>query len=905
MCHFSPHFLPYSRKFFAADFGLQVKAAKESSLFPSAGISFLIVVDLLHTMSELDQHAREIFEAALKLPPKERVVYLDRACGGDTQLRQRIVEALFKAQESAAATAQAPPSGSPGKTIAGPFPTEAPGEKPGDRIGHYKLLQQIGEGGMGTVWMAEQEEPIRRRVGLKVIKLGMDTKQVIGRFEAERQALALMDHPNIAKVLDAGSTDQGRPFFVMELVKGTPITEYCDREKLDTAARLNLFVQVCQAIQHAHQKGIIHRDIKPSNILVALNDQRPMPKVIDFGIAKATTGQPLTDKTIFTAIEQFMGTPAYMSPEQAEMNAMDIDTRSDIYALGVLLYELLTGRTPFDAKRLIEAGLHEIRRIIREEDPPRPSRKLSTLAAEEQTSTARCRQTDSPRLIHLVRGDLDRIVMKTLEKDRNRRYETANGLAMDIERYLNSEPILARAPTPGYRLGKFARKHRSLTVTTAAITMLILSGFCWTLYLLNKEHKALRKAEQEAQKSKQVTEFLKEMFGTGAEEGFAGLDDNSTIPKLADRAARRIDEELRGQPEVQADLYGVIGKVYLSVLNTKQAIPILKKAVKMSVEQFGSNSLAAAESMADLARAMLGEVATLDTNSVSMEREKRALGEMEGLIRASLTTWTRLLGKDCQEVAGCLSILAAIQEKQGDLDASLKTREQALAIWERVKGTDPEKYHAVILSILAAKTEAKRGHLKEAEFWYRKAILLSSASPGNEPLMVSSALHLVTIQSNQTNLPAAERTLSDALATIKGFDVTNDYKTPIMMCGLASQLAEIRVAQTNWEGAEKAYSEAIYCAERTGGTLYNWPKLLRLTSKLSIAQQRQGKFHEAEKVLLDVANDLQESQPHPDPELLGDLSRRLVNLYSAWGKPDEAAKWEKFAKAKTPEAGKE
>jgi serine/threonine protein kinase len=306
-------------------------------------------------------------------------------------------------------------------------------KQPGDRIGRYKLLQQIGEGGCGVVYMAEQVEPVRRHVALKIIKLGMDTKNVIARFEAEQQALALMDHPSIAKVLDAGATDTGRLYFVMELVRGVKITDYCDKNHLPTRERLGLFIQVCQAIQHAHQKGVIHRDIKPSNILVTMNDGVPMPKVIDFGIAKATQ-QRLTDKTLFTAFEQFIGTPAYMSPEQAEMSALGIDTRSDIYSLGLLLYELLTGVTPFDAKDLLQAGLNELRRIIREQEPMRPSTRLSTMLHAELMTTAQCRQAEPPKLIHLVRGDLDWIAMKALEKERSRRYETANGLAMDVLR---------------------------------------------------------------------------------------------------------------------------------------------------------------------------------------------------------------------------------------------------------------------------------------------------------------------------------------------------------------------------------------------------------------------------------------------------------------------------------------
>src|SRR5688572_5517354 len=335
-----------------------------------------------------DKSLQNLFNAALERPDAaERARFLDEACGADAVLRER-VEKLLRAQEEVGAF-MAQPSRKPAGLDLNPtarvvIPLT---EKPGDRIGRYKLLQQIGEGGCGVVYMAEQEEPVRRRVALKVIKLGMDTKQVIARFEAERQALALMDHPNIAKVLDAGATDTGRPYFVMELVRGMKLTEFCDESKLPTEDRLKLFIQVCQAIQHAHQKGVIHRDIKPSNILVTVNDGVPVPKVIDFGIAKATAGR-LTNQTLFTAFEQFIGTPAYMSPEQTVLTSLDIDTRSDIYSLGVLLYELLTGKTPFDQKALLAAGLDEIRRIIREEDPPRPSTRLSTLEAREQTSIA-------------------------------------------------------------------------------------------------------------------------------------------------------------------------------------------------------------------------------------------------------------------------------------------------------------------------------------------------------------------------------------------------------------------------------------------------------------------------------------------------------------------------------------
>jgi serine/threonine protein kinase len=366
------------------------------------------------------------------------------------------------------------------------FPEE---ERPSEHIGRYKLLQKLGEGGCGVVYMAEQIDPVRRRVALKVIKLGMDTKQVIARFEAERQALALMDHPNIARVLDAGATTNGRPFFVMELVKGIRITDYCDQRHLSARERLSLFVQVCQAIQHAHQKGVIHRDIKPSNVLVTLHDGVPVPKVIDFGIAKATD-QPLTEKTVFTAFGLFMGTPAYMSPEQAELSGLDIDTRSDIYALGVLLYELLTGQTPFNAKELSQAGLDEIRRRIREEEPIRPSTRLSMMADADLTEVAGRRQCEPAKLTRFVHGDLDWIVMKCLEKDRMRRYDTANGIALDVQRYLNDEPVVARPPSAAYRFQKFVRRNKFVVAAGCGVAVSLLAGLGLSTWLWFKERQA-------------------------------------------------------------------------------------------------------------------------------------------------------------------------------------------------------------------------------------------------------------------------------------------------------------------------------------------------------------------------------------------------------------------------------
>jgi serine/threonine protein kinase len=442
-------------------------------------------------MPSPESREEAIFTAALERPPAERAAFLDGACQDDPALRQRL-EALLKAhEESQGLEASVAIEGRPTLKIS--F-EETADDAVGQVIGRYKVLQKLGEGGCGVVYMAEQEQPVRRRVALKVIKLGMDTKAVIARFEAERQALALMDHPNIAKVLDAGATETGRPYFVMELVRGIKFTEYCDQNHLGTHQRLQLFIQICQAIQHAHQKGIIHRDIKPSNILVTLHDGVPVPKVIDFGIAKATTDQRLTDKTLFTAYEQFIGTPAYMSPEQAEMSGLDIDTRSDVYSLGVLLYELLTGRTPFDPKELMKAGLEAMRKTIRESEPPRPSTKVATLQGEELSTTAVRHAAEVPRLISLLRGDLDWIVMKCLEKDRTRRYETANGLATDIQRYLTNEPVLACPPSRMYRLQKLVRRNKTTFAAAVVGLAALLIGLVLLVFLYVRENAAFKRA---------------------------------------------------------------------------------------------------------------------------------------------------------------------------------------------------------------------------------------------------------------------------------------------------------------------------------------------------------------------------------------------------------------------------
>jgi serine/threonine protein kinase len=484
------------------------------------------------------RNEESIFAQAMEQPSAaERAAFLDAACGDDAVRRARIDKLLQRHEEADGFLAKpffeaTPTSDTPALT-----------DGPGTRIGPYKLLQQLGEGGMGVVYMAEQEQPLRRRVALKIIKPGMDSQQVIARFEVERQALALMDHQNIARVLDAGTTDSGRPYFVMELVHGVPITQYCDANKLSPRRRLELFLPVCHALQHAHQKGIIHRDLKPSNVMVTLHDGRPVPKVIDFGVAKATE-QRLTERTLFTQYGTIVGTLEYMAPEQAEMSGLGVDTRSDIYALGVLLYELLTGTTPLERSRLRAAAYDEMLRLIREEEPPRPSWRISTSGERLVTISAE-RNTEPAQLSRLVYGELDWIVMRCLEKDRTRRYETANGLARDVEHYLKDEPVEACPPTAGYKLRKFARKNKKLLVTATAFVALLVMGVAGSAWQAVRATQAEVMAVAERDEKEQARQ-------AEAEQRAAALRSEQVAQQERDQAQRQRDEAQQQRDEVKA-----------------------------------------------------------------------------------------------------------------------------------------------------------------------------------------------------------------------------------------------------------------------------------------------------------------------------------------------------------------
>jgi len=788
-----------------------------------------------------DKSLKNLFDAALEqVDPAERARFLDEACGTNSALREK-VERLLRAQEELGAF-MAQPSRKPANLDSNP--TERVGtlltEKPGDKIGRYKLLQQIGEGGCGVVYMAEQEEPVRRRVALKVIKLGMDTKQVIARFEAERQALALMDHPNIARVLDAGATETGRPYFVMELVRGVKITEFCDDNNLSTEARLNLFMLVCQAVQHAHQKGIIHRDIKPSNILVTINDGVPVPKVIDFGIAKATAGR-LTDHTLFTAFEQFMGTPAYMSPEQAVMTSLDIDTRSDIYSLGVLLYELLTGGPPFDQKELLAAGLDAMRRTIREEEPPRPSSRLSTMAADALTTTAHHRHTEPPKLIHSVRGDLDWIVMKCLDKDRSRRYGTANALAADIRRHLENEPVVARPPSHLYEFQKTVRRHKfGFAAAAALIIVLALGVFASTWQAIRatraereqielrqaaetaraNEEKLRAQAEAEAARSAEVAAFMTDMLN-GVRPSAALGRDTTMLREILDATTRRLDQ-LNNQPAVEADLRSVLGGVYLDLGEYQSSEVMFRAALALRLETLGNKHADVARSLSDVAEAL---------------RKQSRYDEAEPLFAEALAMQRELLGNSDPAVARTLYRLGMMHNRMQQGAQAEPLFREALAIFRQHPGEDlrgPLDQLALSLTI-----QSDPGKYAEAETIARECVALCrKQAPLGDPDLAYALYNFGRLFREQGRHAEAEPYLREALE-IRRKQLPRDHNDTLWSI---NALASSLIACKRGEEAAPLVDEFIRLAKDKSDMR---ELMLRLVGRWGTFLRQTSRFREA------------------------------------------------------------
>jgi len=793
-------------------------------------------------MAESSNRDKDIFLQALELTSStERAAFLAQACGADDGLRRQ-VEAMLQAQATPDSFLEKP-AAALGITTDAIQEISGADRQPradrGTRIGPYKLLEQIGEGGMGVVYMAEQQEPVRRMVALKIIKPGMDSGQVLARFEAERQALALMDHPNIARVLDANATADGRPFFVMELVKGTPITKFCDERRLSLRQRLELFVSVCQAIQHAHQKGVIHRDIKPSNVLVALYDDKPVPKVIDFGVAKAT-GQALTNKTLHTGFGAILGTPEYMSPEQATFNQLDIDTRSDVYALGVLLYELLTGTTPVDKIRLKETALLEVLRLVREEEPARPSVKLSTTQA--RASIAATRGTDSDKLAQLLRGELDWIVMKALDKERNRRYETAAGLARDVERYLKDELVEARPPSAGYRLRKFVKRHRVAVLTAALVLLAILGGIIGTTAGMLRAWDAEAKADearQTAEGNKIVAEALKEQAIGNAQEAekvSRRAEENEKKAKAAVAEAKAALSFL-GSTVISAQLDGLIKRGEIQPVTLHEA---LSRSQEHIPTMFGQQPLAEAT-----VRFFVG------SGFVSLGDAKAGIQQLE----RSYAIRKEQLGPTHPDTVMVMVNLALAAAANDDPARAISLFKQAIAInKENTKKTaDQESVWGIdmLMEFLADAHEQAKQY--DDSIRIRRELVAIHRDSGDAGGNLAESLHA---------------------------------------------LGRCLVAAGKPKDAEPVLRESTGLYERQRGPENDWFRFVVL-GDLGACLLAQKKYVEAEPLLTRSFEDLlkrQGTDPRKGPVIgywCAEVGERLAELYDATGRKDEALKLRK------------
>ncbi len=855
---------------------------------------------------------RRLFHLASELPRDQQRALLDRECGADAALRTRIEAMLAAAADDrflSSATADLLPSADAPATLENP-PSRAGthdaaaalSEAPGSRIGPYKLLQLLGEGGFGSVFMAEQEKPVARKVALKIIKLGMDTRQVIARFEAERQALAMMDHPHIARVLDAGSTDTGRPYFVMDLVKGEPISEYCDRNNLGIEDRLELFAQVCHAVQHAHTKGIIHRDIKPTNILVSTQDGRPSAKVIDFGIAKATASK-LTEKTLFTEHRQLIGTPEYMSPEQAE-GSLDIDTRTDVYSLGVLLYELLTGSTPFSTQELRSGAYAEIQRIIREVEPPKPSTRLSQNAATLASVAAR-RKSDPRRLGTAVRGELDWIVMKALEKDRQRRYETANGLAMDVRRFLAGETVVAVPPSAAYLFTKFVRRNKRTVAAAAAVAITLVLGIiaiAWQARIAGMQRDRAVAAEaltrQRAEELSQVAQFQTHMLSQ--------VDPTKAGRLLTDDVTARFDEALTKDDTPEGDraaLVKAFGSQWSRINATDTARElidrtILRPAVAAIDKQFADQpavDAALRQALADRYRELGLYAAASPLQERALATRRKVLGEdhpdtlasissagallweqgkpdqAEVYFRETLEKRRRLLGDDHESTLEALSNLGIVLDEQGKLDQAEQIFRQALEKLTRLHG----EQHPGALQLLnnLGLLLREKDNPAEAEKYLRQAVDRSRKALGDENENTLNAINnLGLVLQDLGKMDQAEALLRE------GLDITRRVageEHPDTITAI-NNLGVFMLRQRKWSQAEPFLREALEKLPRVMGPEH--PNTLLTIISMGGLLDSEGKFAAALDYLAPAEPAIRRVFTQDNP---GALMSMLVNLGKA------------------------
>jgi serine/threonine protein kinase/tetratricopeptide (TPR) repeat protein len=919
---------------------------------------------------------RDIFIDAVQQPdPAQRAALLDAACGEDAELRGRVDRLLAEHARSNSFFLDRPPDAA--ATAFLPLT-----EGPGTQIGPYKLLQQIGEGGMGVVFMAQQTSPVERKVALKIIKPGMDTRQVIARFEAERQALALMDHPNIAKVFDAGTTGEvrnsefgvrseeaidpstphsalriphsnGRPYFVMELVKGVPLTTYCDEKHLTLKERLELFVPVCQAIQHAHQKGIIHRDLKPSNVLVAEYDEKPVAKIIDFGVAKAV-GQRLTEKTMFTEFGQVVGTIDYMSPEQAKLNQLDIDTRSDIYSLGVLLYELLTGETPFDRKRLQSAAFDEMLRIIREEEPPKPSTKLST--SNTLPAIAANRNIEPERISKQVRGELDWIVMKCLEKERGRRYETAAGLARDLEHYLADEPVQACPPSASYRFRKFTRRNKGPMLAAALVLFALVGGIVATTWQAILATQANTLAQRRLAQVEKSNEILGSIFlDLDPREEELGKPLRAQLAERLEHAAAQLDFEAVGDPLAVARLQNTLGSSQMSLGHAIKAVPLLEKSYKTRVALLGPDHVDTLQSMHNVAFAhhlggqrekaismfeqvwakrkeKLGpdHVDTLQSagilargyhdagrpgEALKLAEEIRVMArnklgpdhrwtlvnaqllaliyskagrfvEALALLEDALARQKATVGPDHFLTLHTQNSLAAAYQTAGQLDKALPLLEETLAKSKKTFGHDNPT--TLILTNNLAVAYRASGQFAKAVSLLEEAMKRQKTTLGPEhPTTLATIDRLALAYRHAGDYTRAEAAFLEALATKKRTLAADDPSITHTMASLGANYLK----QKRYIEAESTLRECLARRETKESDKWQYFETHRGLGESLLGQKR---YAEAEKHLVQGYEGLKEREatiPRLDRAALTEGLEQIVELYDAWGKPDDAAKF--------------
>jgi non-specific serine/threonine protein kinase/serine/threonine-protein kinase len=739
------------------------------------------------------------------------------------------------------------------------------GAAPVAEIGPYKLVRELGEGGMGIVYHAQQVQPIRRDVALKIIKPGMDSKQVIARFESERQVLAVMDHPNIARVFDAGNTTNGLPYFLMELVHGVPITEYCDSKQLAVKERIELFIPVCQAIQHAHQKGVIHRDIKPSNILVTEQEGKPIAKVIDFGLAKAL-GHQLSDATTMTSLGMVVGTLDYMSPEQAELTRQDIDTRSDVYSLGAVLYELLAGTTPLEHERLAKTGYLDALLQIRNEEPALPSIRLRSSPSSAEVATRR--RSDPARLLKVLHRELDWIVMRALEKDRTRRYSSASDLAADLGRYLGNEPVLACPPSAAYRARKFVRRHRFGVAVAAAAALLLIAFLVAMAFQARRIAHERDRANQEAQASERVAEFLTRLFRVSDPSETRG--NTITAREILDKGADRIVQELKGQPAIQARLMDTIGEVYTNLGLYGRATPMLENALAIRRRVLGNEHVEVAGSLDHL-----GSLDFLNGDWVTAER----------LMRQGLAMRRKLLGSEHLEVAQSLSGLGwllRLKETPADVAEAERDYREALAIRRKLLGGDDPAI-AQSLNNLGMVLYANEHDFAAAEPLLREAVAMNRRLLGEEDHEVAiTTNNLALLLRDKGEYAEAEALFRRAIAINR--KILGERHPDI--AGFVNNLARLLQLKGDYAGAESQYREAIEVYRKTYPEGH-W-EIATVKSLLGGCLIADHRYRDAQPLLLESYPIIRSSFGAAHNRTVVAL-RRIVDLYNAWGQPQKAA----------------